>query len=137
MLKVVIDTNVFISGLLNSPSCRYIIKLLGAAKLTLIISPWILDELIGVISRPKFRNAITRETAEKIIEMISIQAVLVNPSREFDVIEDDPADNRFIDAAIEANADFIISGDRHLLDLKTFHDIRVITPAQFLKTLKR
>ena len=136
MLKVVIDTNVFISGLLKSPSCRKIIDCLKETKFTLIVSPQILDELIGVIARPKFHNVIVRETAEKLIETIKTQATLVKPSQRFDVIKEDPADNRFLETSIEAKADFIISGNKHLLSLKNFRNIPIVTPAKFLKMLK-
>ncbi|MBU3934129.1 MAG: putative toxin-antitoxin system toxin component, PIN family [Candidatus Omnitrophica bacterium] len=136
MLKAVVDTNVFISGLLKSPSCRKIIDCLKKSKFILIISPQILDELIGVIARPKFHNVIVRKTAEKLIETIKTQASLVKPSQRVDVIKEDSADNRFLEAAIEAKADFIISGNKHLLLLKAFRNIPIVTPAKFLKMLK-
>ncbi len=136
MLKAVIDTNVFISGLLKSPNNRQIISFLKASKFTLVISHETLDELIGVISRPKFHNVIKRETAEKLIEIIKTHAVLVKPCQKFDIINDDPNDNRFLESAFESNADFIVSGDRHLLSLKTFHNIPIVTPKEFLKRFK-
>jgi putative PIN family toxin of toxin-antitoxin system len=86
MLKVVVDTNVFVSGLIKSPSCRKIIELLREEKLVLVISSQILNELIGIISRPKFHNIIVRETAEKLIEIIKAQAILVKPSKQLNVV---------------------------------------------------
>lgn len=136
MLKVVIDTNVFISGLLKSHSCRKIVNSLKEAKFILVISPQILDELIEVIARPKFHNVITRETAERLIETIKSQAILVKPSQRLNVIKGDPDDNRFLEAAIEARVDFIISGNHHLITLKTFRKIPIITAVQFLKKLR-
>lgn len=136
MPRVIIDTNVFISGLIKSPSCRKIIKALSEARFSLVISPQILDELLGVISRPKFHNLITRETAEKLIETIKTHAILVNPIRQLDIVKDDPTDNRFLEAALEAKADLIISEDKHLLSLTSFH-IPIITPPKFLKQLNK
>lgn len=137
MPRVVIDTNIFISGLLKSPTNRQIIEALKKSEFTLITSPQILDELIGVIARPKFNNVITRETAEKLIETIKTQAILVKPTRCFDVIKDDPPDNRFLEASLEAKVDFIISGDHHLISLKIFRNIPIITSAKFLKLLRK
>lgn len=136
MPRAIIDTNVFISGLIKSVSCRKIIKALGETKFTLVISPQILDELVGVIARPKFHNIILRETAEKLIETIKTQAILVKPAKHFDVIKNDPDDNRFIEAAVEAKADFIVSEDSHLLSLKTFRGISIINPRDFLCRIK-
>jgi len=136
MLKVIIDTNILISGLLKSPSCRKIIRLLEEKRFILITSPPILDELMGVISRPKFHNVILRETIEKLIEIMKTQAILVKPSRLLFVIKEDPADNRFLEAALQANVDLIISGNHHLLSLKNFHNIPIITSKEFLSRLK-
>ena len=136
MLKAVVDTNVFISGLLKGSTNRQIISLLQDARFTLIISPETLDELMGVISRPKLHNVIKRVTAEKLIEIIKTQALLTKPRQKFNVIKDDPNDNRFLEVAIESNADFIISGDHHLLSLKKFQNIPIITSKEFLKRLK-
>jgi putative PIN family toxin of toxin-antitoxin system len=136
MLKAVIDTNVFISGLLKGSNSRQIIKLLQDSRFILVISPEILDELIGVISRPKFHNVITREAAEKLIEIIKTQALFVKSRQKFNIIKDDPEDDKFLEAAFEARADFIVSGDRHLLALKNFHNIPVISLQEFLKRLK-
>jgi len=136
MLKVIIDTNILISGLLKNPSCRKIIKLLEEKRFTLVTSPPILDELIGVISRPKFHNVIGRETIEKLIEIIKAQAILVKPSQRLSVIKEDLADNRFLEAALEAKVNLIVSGNQHLLSLKNFHNIPIVTSKEFLSCLK-
>ena len=133
MLRVVIDTNVFVSGLLNSPSCRKVIELLKDPEISLIVSPPILNELTGVISRPKFKKIITTENIEKLIETIRAQAILVKPVKRLNTIKEDPADNRFLEASIEGKADFIISGDQHLLGLKSHKTTRIVTPKEFLK----
>ncbi len=136
MLRAVIDTNVFISGLLKGPSSRSIIEALQVYKFLLIISPEALDELIGVIARPKFHNLFTSETAEKLIETIKSQAILVKPKHKLDIIPENPEDNRFLEITTEEKVDIIVSGDRHLLSLKKFRNIPIIPPSEFLKILK-
>ena len=135
MLKAVIDTNVFISGLIKSHSCRNIIKALEKWEFILVISPDILTELIDVISRPKFRNIIKRDTVVKLIETIKAQALLVKPSFSLTAIKEDSDDNRFLEAALTAKVDCIVSLDSHLLALDSFRRIPVITPAKFLTLL--
>ncbi len=137
MLKAVIDTNVLVSGLLKtSRICRKIIQKLSVREFELIVSPPIIEELIEVIARPKFHTIIERATAEKLIGIIRSQAILVKPSRRLNVIKEDPADNRFLEAAVEGKADLLVSGDKALLSLKSFEDIPILTPQEFLKRLK-
>lgn len=137
MLKVVIDTSVFVSGLIKSPSCRRIIRSLEKWEFILVISPEVLVELIDVISRPKFHNIIRRETAERLIETVKTQALLVNPSFNLDIIKDDISDNRFLETAITAKANCIVSLDRHLLELVSFQKIPILPPTQFLNLLNK
>jgi putative PIN family toxin of toxin-antitoxin system len=137
MLKAVIDTSVFISGLVKSPSCRRIIKALEKSEFILVISPDILDELIGVMSRPKFNGVIQRDTAARLIEVIKGQALLVKPAIKLNVVTDDPDDNRFLEAAVTAKANCVVSLDRHLLELNAFRNIPVISPAKFFSLLAK
>ena len=137
MLKAVIDINVIVSGLLKNSSSRKILKKLQRSKFTLVISAETLDELIGVIARPKFHKVIAREAAERLMEVIKTQAVFVTPGERLDIIPEDPDDDRFLEAAIASKADFLISGDKHLLKLKAFRNIPIISPAKFLKILSK
>ena len=64
---------------------------------------------------------------------MSYISTLVEPHKNFKVIKDDPADNKFLDCAIECNTDFIVSQDKHLLGLKEFEGIKIVTPSEFLR----
>jgi len=137
MVKVVIDTNVFVSGLLNtSKHCRQIIELLKEEKIKLVISIPILEELIEVLRRPKFSKVINEEIIRNIVELIKYQAIFVYPSKNLDLIKEDPQDNRFLEAGQEGKVDFIISGDKHLLRIKSFKNILILSPKDFLVKLK-
>jgi len=137
MLKAVIDTSVFISGLIKSPSCRKVIRALEDNRFILVISPEILAEIIGVVSRPKFHNVIQRETAAALIEVIKTQALMVRPALRIKEIKQDPDDNRFLEAALTAKTDCIVSLDKHLLSLGSFRGIPVISPTAFLILLRK
>ena len=62
-------------------------------------------------------------------------AEVTSPTRQIDVIRDDPADNRVLEAAVSAQADYIVSGDHHLLDLKIHEGVQIVTPARFVAIL--
>lgn len=135
MLKAVIDTNVIISGLIRSPSCRKIINAIERAEFIPVTSPEILIELIDVIARPKFHNVIKREIASRVVEAIKAQDLLVNPSLRLKIIKDDPDDNRFLEAGLTAKVDCIVSLDNHLLTIGKFRNIPIIPPEKFLRSL--
>lgn len=134
-MKVVLDTNVIISGLLASDGPPgEIIHLWIDDKLTVILSQALIEEYLEVISRPKFKNIGTLlERHEVLINLIEQnRTVFVSPKESLAVIHDDPEDNRVLECAAEGAAEFIISGDSHLLGLKEYCGIQIVTPAEFL-----
>ena len=136
MLKVVVDTNVFIAGLLKDSTCRKIINNLKDSKFLLITSPDTLNELIGVLARPKFHSVITREIAQSLIDVIKAQSLVVKPRQRLSLVKEDPDDNRFLEVSLAAKADCIVSGDNDILALKNNFSIPILTASEFLKRLK-
>lgn len=136
MVKVVIDTNVLISGLLKtSVTCRRIIHKLSNKEFSLIVSKEILEEFIEVMGRPKFHHIIMKETAERLIEVIRTQASIVHPRQKLTICRD-PEDNKFLEAASEGKADFLITGGEDLLSLESLHKTRILSPSEFVKITK-
>ncbi|MBI5873896.1 MAG: putative toxin-antitoxin system toxin component, PIN family [Candidatus Omnitrophica bacterium] len=134
MLSVVIDTNVFIQGLLGSSLNRRILQLLKESKFSLIISSEIFDELLDVISRPKFRTIFIPETIDNLIEIIKTEAKFVNPTQKVTACRD-TEDQRILECALEG-ADIVVSNDKDLLILKSFCSIPIISSQEFLSKLK-
>jgi len=99
-----------------------------AGRLVLISSPALLSELRRVLGYPKLAAAI--KDPEVVADLIEAAAVLVAPERTITVVSDEP-DNRVLEAAIEGGADYIVSGDKHLLALGVFAGIPILTPATF------
>ena len=139
MTKIVIDTNILVSAILTPEgNPAKILKLVLEGKLNLIISPAILEETRQVFNYPKLaklmeKNNITRQEVYGFLDKMS-RVDLITPGKlDIDVIPKDPADNKIIACALEGDADFIISGDHHLTDLKIFQSIKIIDPAAFLK----
>jgi len=131
-MRIVCDTNVLVSGILFRGHPRRILTLVAQARLTNITSPALLREVEAVLVRPKF--GLRPGQVDQILALFRDTFELVHPMDPLDVIEDDPADNRILEAALAASADVIVSGDRHLLALKEWRGIRVLSPAVFAST---
>lgn len=131
MIKVVLDTNVYISGVLFGGKAERIRSLAREGKIAILVSEEILAELAGVLKR-KF-NWLDWQIAE-LIEDIRAFATLVTPAFHVSIIKEDDQDNRFLECAIEGKAQYIISGDkRHLQSLRTYKKIEIVSPDRFLK----
>jgi hypothetical protein len=132
MLKVVIDTNVFISAF-YLPESRPARVVLLARRITIlnVISPPILKEVERIIKKKLLWDNAKTQSAVRRIRNFSEE---VQPQERLAIIADDP-DNRILECAVAGQADFIISGDHHLLDLENYHGIKIVTPARFLELI--
>ena len=133
-MKIVCDTNVLVSGILFQGHPRRILLLAARGSLTNVTSPALLREAEDVLSRPKF--GLQPSQVDNILMLFRDTFELVHPDRAVTVISDDPADNRVLEAAGAAAADMIVSGDHHLLALKEWQGIRVLSPADFTKEME-
>ncbi len=135
MRRVVLDANVFVSAALkpNSKPGK-IIDLVRQGRIVILLSQDILAELRKVFRYPKIRKELlisTKEIDEALAEIA--QAAILTPGKiRISAIEDDPEDNRYLECAVEGQADFIISGDHHLTDLGNYQGIKIVNPAIFL-----
>jgi putative PIN family toxin of toxin-antitoxin system len=129
--KVVLDTNVLISAIVFGGKPREVFELILMEKVNLAISREILNEMRGVLSGRKFRYP--QQVLHSILHSLENLAEFVVPQKPVKIIKDDPADNRILECALEAGAHIIISGDRHLLDVKRYRGIKIISPSDFLE----
>jgi uncharacterized protein len=129
MLKVVLDTNVIVSALNFSGSPSKVLELAVKGDISNVISRYILQEVEEVLVR-KFSWELSE--AHNAAIWLTLFSKVVAPKKRLNVIADDP-DNRILECAMAGKADFIVSGDRHLKDLKTFRGIRIVDPAAFLQ----
>lgn len=141
MTRIVIDTNILVSAILTPKgNPAKILKLILQGKLNLIISPAILEETRQVFNYPKLvklmkKNKITRKEVYDFLGKMSKVAVITPGKLEIDAIPDDPADNKILACAVEGKADYIISGDQHLINLKSYGKIKILTPSQYLENM--
>jgi putative PIN family toxin of toxin-antitoxin system len=133
MLKVVLDTNVLISAILFGGKPRQILEKAIRGEIRLCLSEPILEELKGVLQRSKFDYS--PEMIQFILTELTGIADVVNPSEMIDLVLEDPDDNRILECAVEAGANYIITGDIHLLKLSRYRNIGVLNAAAFLETL--
>jgi len=132
MRRVVIDTNVMVSAYLGGKLEAIIVAWI-AGKFILTVSNQIVSEYINVLSRPKFK--ITRGELDDFVALILSKAEFVLTEESIHVVEADPSDNKFLEAAVTGSVDFIVSGDKHLLDLKEFQGVAILAPRAFLERL--
>lgn len=135
MLKVVLDTNVFISGILTSEGNPSIIikAWKRTKKFQLFVSEEIIQEALKIMSRLGVEADIVLDWNK----MIRNNAILVNPDKKITIIQKDVSDNKFLECAVKAKADYIISGDKHLKELREFQKIKIINARQFLEILRQ
>jgi putative PIN family toxin of toxin-antitoxin system len=140
MIRVVLDANIFVSTVLKSHSnLAKVFQLAKEGKVTLISSKEILAEVKAVLLYAKLRK-LHRRTPKEIDEFIrraTRVSFIVQGITKIQEIQHDPADNKYLSAAIEGKADFIVSGDHHLKDLKIFQGIRILDPSTFLALMTK
>jgi hypothetical protein len=97
----------------------------------------LIGELERVLPRDKIARRLRWSAGKQanFIARLQRRATVVDPVREIDIVTTDPADNRVAEAAVEGRADYIVTGDRHLLDLKSHGGTRIATPKEFLAIL--
>jgi uncharacterized protein len=134
-MRVVLGATVLISALISEQgSPARILSLWKQDAFELVASPAILDEIQRVLHYPRIQQKyqISEKMIEKFLDLLSKSALLVDPEKQITVVDKDPSDNRYLECAVAAGADLLVSGDEHLLDLKTYQDIYIVNPASFL-----
>jgi len=134
VLRITADTNVIVSGLNFRGNPRRMLAAAEAGAIRLCVSPAILAEVADVLQREKFGWDVA--DAKEATDWISQISDNVAPTQPVDVIKDDPSDNRILECAAAARSRYVISGDKHLLRLKSFEGKPIVTVAEFLAILQ-
>lgn len=133
-MRVVLDTNIIVSGYLGG-AVEAIIVAWKSGEFALIVTEAIIDEYLSVLKRPKFK--IEQVEIEDFSALLMDKAEFVIPLEHINAIPNDESDNKFLDAAVAGQANVIVSGDQHLLELKSFREIEIVTAKEFLEKLRR
>ncbi len=134
MLKVVLDTNIFVAGYLSKAKLGYasqILDLWRRGEFTLVMSPQILEEIVAKL----LEKDISEELLEELVFAIGKIALYIPGAYETSrLVCVDPDDNKFLAAALESHADFVVSYDaKSLLPLKHFHGTQILLPELFVR----
>jgi putative PIN family toxin of toxin-antitoxin system len=133
-LRLVIDTNILISGLMAVNSLPQQVFDYATSQAILLISDEVQSEIENVISRPKLQKYITLERRTKFLAELSQQVERVTINQQIQACRD-PKDDKFLELAVCGEADYIITGDADLLDLHPFQNISIIKAASFLTAI--
>lgn len=133
MKRVVADTNILVSALQFGGKPKQLLDLAVDGQIELAVSEAIIAEALRVL-RDKFER--TPEWLAEADRQIRVVARLVEPTESISAIEADPTDDRILECAVAAEPEVIVSGDRHLLDLKSFRGMPIQRVADFLGTLQ-
>lgn len=137
-MRVVLDTNVVISAtLIRGGNEDRILRAWRRGAFELVLSPPILEEMARALSYDRLRRArwMTDEEALELLQVLGEESILV-PGRHAVRISRDPEDDKFVAAAVEAGADYVVTGDKDLLDIARYRSLRLISPATFLRILR-
>ena len=137
-MRITADTNVLISATFWDGSSNKIIEKVENKEIELVLSKDIIKEFMDVLNyqeiqdKIKDKNLEMKRTVEKIVSISTI----IEPMQELDVVKEDKEDNKIVECAIEGNVNYLISQDKHLLKLKNYKEVKIITPEEFLKLIK-
>ena len=134
-MNVVLDTNIFVSGIHWETKSRIILRAWLSGEFTLISSWPIIDEICSTLR--KFRVHLDEEEFSVWEGLILERSLIIESYEKLEIVKDDPEDNKFIEAAIAGKALYIITQDKHLLNLKEFKGIKILHPDEFVKILKK
>jgi len=138
MLRAVLDTNVIISGVITDHGAPFqVLQRWRNSEFALITSKPILQEVKRVLHYPKIKRKqhLTEGNIRNVMELLWKYGIVTPADITIEAVPEDPADNKFVVAAVEAEADYIVSGDRHLKVLSSYHGIRIVSPDEFLRVL--
>ena len=132
--RAVVDTNIFVSALLGGRTCCAIVDLIDNDAVTLVFSNPLLKEIQTVLTDKELGN-ISSGDVERLFKTLERRSLIVNPGRTLDLCRD-PEDNIVLEAALEGEADFLVTGDKDLLSLRSLHKTHILSPAEFIKLIQ-
>ncbi len=138
MIRAVIDTNILVRAMLKPEgSVGPVVGFLREGRYVFLYSEATLNELIDVLGRPRMvhRYGLTTDEVDALCALVVLRGELVHPGRAIALCRD-PKDDKFLEVAVEGQADVIVTGDEDLEVLDPFEGIPMISPAKFLRLLK-
>lgn len=130
-MRVVLDTNIFISSFLGTGTLRKIIDFWKEGKITICLSKEIVDEYVEVLERLGLSG---EKEVEEFLQLFArnFHSLFTAKTPNLEIVKNDPDDNKFFECAVALKAQFIISGDKAVLKIKNYMGIKILSPKQFI-----
>jgi len=137
MARAVFDVNVLISSLIRKGKPRALWNKVVDGKVRLVISERILSEFDEVARRPKLRKYLSPRCLGRFTRVLIQTAEIADVRVSLPQLTEDPEDNVIVETAVDGGADYIVSGDRHLISLRRFRGIEIVTVDEMLKLIEK
>ena len=137
-MRIVLDTNVWLSAIFWRGEADKLVKEILNRKIEIIITKEIISEIVEVLNKEeKFQKFIEnrKQKIEDLIRTILSISVLIETKSKFDLIKENPKDNIILEAAFDSKSDYIVSYDKHILNMLEFREIKILEPKEFLKVV--
>ncbi|MFP9062513.1 putative toxin-antitoxin system toxin component, PIN family [Natrialbaceae archaeon A-chndr2] len=134
-MRAVLDTNVLISSVISTGTPHEVVVAGFNGEYQIVVSVATLMEFRETLLKYPDRFQMEKEDIQKEVETVRYFAEFVEPNEEITAVVDDPDDDKFLEAAIAGNVDYLVSGDKHLLTLESFRGIEIVTPRTFYTLL--
>ena len=137
-MKVVLDANIYVSSMLTTQgNPKHIVSAWHQGAFDVLLSKAMLDEIGRVLRYPRIvKRHMQDETAiQRFLKLLENEAIIVEPTLVLDVVKEDESDNRYLECAVEGKAQYVVSGDNHLLEVGEYRGILILPPAAFIAAL--
>lgn len=135
-LKIVLDTNIWISQLFGGSVKLNFYKIISSDKIEIYVSEELKNEIFDVVNRPKIRNILKNNKAKDLGVLLNKRTKIVVPSITTDICRD-PKDNFLLSLCHECDTNYLLTGDNDLLILKSFEKTKIISLSDFMKTYNK
>jgi putative PIN family toxin of toxin-antitoxin system len=135
-MRAVFDTNVLVSALIKTGKPRQLFSLAAKGRFKLLLSKRLLEEFLETADAPKIRKYADQGTIDDFLRIIDNTAEMIKVKSKFKVVKADPDDDYVLRTAFDGKAEYVVSGDSHLLVLGEFRGIRIVTIDEFLTLLE-
>jgi putative PIN family toxin of toxin-antitoxin system len=138
-MKVVLDANVYVSTLISQHgNPHYIFDSWLRGEFEVLITQSILDEVGRVLRYPRIVKRHQLEEAEisQFIDLLTQRGIPIESFENLDVVAKDKSDNRYLECAVTGKADYLVTGDEHLLEMQSFRGIHVLNPSEFATLIR-
>jgi len=137
MLKIVADTKVLVSSLIRKGKPHELILRIDGIDARLVSSNVLMVEMTSVLAEERIAKYVTKRDVERFLRYVGRRTTLVKNTSGLKVVKEDPKDDVVLNTAYSGEADYIVSGDRHLIPLREFKGIRIVTVSEMLDILEK